>query len=321
MRTTNDSQVDAGTATAADSDEAAAAIALSPQTSIERVIDNPLLEDYGRFLFPITYRVPEGGDTLADVADLLPWYHYVSVDDTIDVIGDVLSRRQAEQTVFHSIYSTDEQDENPDLVDTGLFHFPAQGVSEGERAPFAILCAGGGFAYVGSIHDSMPHALWLSRHGVHAFTLQYRLGAQVASEDLARAVSYVVAHADELGVDASGYSLWGGSAGARVAAYVGSYGPAAFGGDDLPQPTAVVMQYTGHTDTSGHDPATYGCVGTSDGIANWRAMQSRIETVAAEGVPTELHVFDSLPHGFGLGRGTVAEGWIQGAFDFWEAQR
>ena len=30
-----------------------------------------------------------------------------------------------------------------------------------------------------------------------------------------------------------------------MAAWLGSYGPAAFGGDDLPQPSAVIMQYTG----------------------------------------------------------------------------
>ena len=29
-----------------------------------------------------------------------------------------------------------------------------------------------------------------------------------------------------------------------MAAWLGSYGPAAFGGDDLPQPSAVIMQYT-----------------------------------------------------------------------------
>ena len=40
----------------------------------------------------------------------------------------------------------------------------------------------------------------------------------------------------------------GGSAGARLAAYLGSYGPARFGDDDVPGPGAIVMQYTGHSD-------------------------------------------------------------------------
>lgn len=39
--------------------------------------------------------------------------------------------------------------------------------------------------------------------------------------------------------DTDCYSLWGGSAGARMAAYLGSYGLSAFGGDELPGPGTV----------------------------------------------------------------------------------
>lgn len=46
----------------------------------------------------------------------------------------------------------------------------------------------------------------------------YRPGAQTACEDLARAISFVFENAEELEVDTDSYSLWGGSAGARMAA-------------------------------------------------------------------------------------------------------
>ena len=32
----------------------------------------------------------------------------------------------------------------------------------------------------------------------------------------------------------------------------------------------------------------------------------------------EIEVFDGLPHGFGLGIGTAAEGWLDNAVRFWE---
>ena len=64
----------------------------------------------------------------------------------------------------------------------------------------------------------------------------YRPGAQTACEDLARAISFVFENAEELEVDTDSYSLWGGSAGARMTAWLGSYGPADFGGAELPQP-------------------------------------------------------------------------------------
>ena len=121
-------------------------------------------------------------------------------------------------------------------------------------------------------------------------------------------------------LSALGYSLWGGSAGARMAAWLGSYGPAAFGGDDLPQPGAVIMQYTGHSDYTESDPPTFACVGENDGIANWRTMERRLQAMSALGIPTEFHHYPGLGHGFGLGTGTVAEGWLDQAVTFWEEQ-
>jgi len=44
---------------------------------IADVVNHPLLKDYGRFLFPITFNTPRSSDTLADVPDLLTWYSHV----------------------------------------------------------------------------------------------------------------------------------------------------------------------------------------------------------------------------------------------------
>ena len=47
-------------------------------------------------------------------------------------------------------------------------------------------------------------------------------------------------------------------------------------------------------------------------------MENRIERIKANGTDAMIEVFDGLPHGFGLGQGTVAEGWINNAVAFWE---
>lgn len=78
------------------------------------------------------------------------------------------------------------------------------------------------------MHDTFPHALELSKKGYNAFALIYRPGAQTACEDLARAIAIIHENADELEVDVFDYSLWGGSAGARMAAWLGSYGTMAW---------------------------------------------------------------------------------------------
>ena len=88
---------------------------------------------------------------------------------------------------------------------------------------------------------------------------------------------------------------------------------------DIPKAGTVVMQYTGHGDWTRNDPPTYACCGTSDGIASWRRMKDRLDALAVAGIPTEFHSYNGLPHGFGLGTGTVAEGWIEDAVNFWES--
>ena len=105
-----------------------------------------------------------------------------------------------------------------------------------------------------------------------------------------------------------------------MAGYLGSYGTAVFGGDDLPKPGAVVMQYSGHSEYSESDQPTFACVGENDGIASWRTMKRRLDALGAAGVDTEFHKYPGLGHGFGIGVGTVAEGWIDDAVAFWKKQ-
>ena len=61
-------------------------------------------------------------------------------------------------------------------------------------------------------------------------------------------------------------------------------------------------------------------MGTSDGIASYRTIERRIEAIRSNGTDAMIEVFPGLSHGFGLGTGTVAEGWIDNAVVFWEKQ-
>ena len=47
-------------------------------------------------------------------------------------------------------------------------------------------------------------------------------------------------------------------------------------------------------------------------------MEERIRRIQAQGTNAKIEVFDGLPHGFGLGEGTVAQGWLDNAVQFWE---
>lgn len=281
-------------------------------TRISDVINDPVFGDYGRLIFPVNSGY-YSGETLGELG--LTWYSNISSDNTVEIVNYMRDRAEAGDVIFYDIYSDEEKRSDPAKENTGLFFFKG---SPGEK--FAVCNAGGGFAYVGAMQDSFPHALELSKKGYNAFALIYRPGAQTACEDLARAISFIFAHAEELEVDTECYSLWGGSAGARMAAWLGSYGTEGFGEDILPRAGAVVMQYTGLSDYTENDPPTYVCVGENDGIANWRTMQNRLDAMSSLGIDTEFHVYPGLGHGFGIGTGTVAEGWVDDAVAFWERQ-
>lgn len=281
-------------------------------TKVVDVINDPVFEDYGRLIFPVDRTISDDLE-LQDVGDILIWYNNVNPDRTVEIANYLRDQAAAGNQIFYDIYTEEEKAEDPDKENTGLFFFRGE-----PGAKTAIVNAGGGFMYVAAMHDSFPHALELSKRGYNGFALIYRPGADTACEDLARAIAFLHENAEELQIDMTDYSLWGGSAGARMAAWLGSYGTAAFGEDAWPAPGAVIMQYTSLSDMTGAEPPTYACVGTSDGIASYRSMEDYIHRIQDNGTDAEIEVFDGLRHGFGLGEGTVAEGWLDHAVSFWE---
>lgn len=287
------------------------------QSTVDEVTSDPAFGTFGHLLFPVN-RYVSGTMTLQDVSSssVYTWYNYIDPDKTVEIIQHLHNRAESGKPVFYDIYTEQEKQSDNSLRNTGLFFF---GGNRG--APFAIVNAGGAFSYVGAMHDSFPHALELSKMGHNAFALIYRPGESNAYNDLARAINFLYHNAGEIGINPTGYSLWGGSAGARMAAELGNGNSMRkYGYTDVPRAAAVIMQYTGYTRYDSNDPPTYACVGTSDGIANYRTMENRLNNLKSLGIPTEFHSYQGLPHGFGLGKGTIAWGWINDAAAFWMAQ-
>ena len=308
---------EAASASASASSRSASAASAAPavytrDTPIDEVANDPAFGNWGKLLFPVQ-RGYMSGATLGTLG--LTWYNYIDPDMTVEVCYYLQNRAAAGEAVFIDIYSDEEKAADGAKADTGLVFFRGE-----PSARTAVVSAGGGFSYVGAMHDSFPHCLELSKRGYNAFALIYRPGSQTACEDLARAITYLHEHAAELGISMDGYSLWGGSAGARMAAWLGTYGTESFGEAALPRPAACIVNYTGLGEVTGSEPPTYSAVGTSDWIVDWRGMTERIERIRANGTDAEIEVFDGLPHGFGLGTGTAAEGWLDRAVRFWEKQ-
>jgi esterase/lipase-like protein len=292
-----------------------AARMFTKDTTVSEVVCDPVFGDFGWLLFPVD-RPMDGAATLAEISSpsVYMWYSSIDADETVAVLNQLRRDAAAGQRVFYPIYTPQETAADPSKRDTGLFYFRGR-----PGAKFAVMNAGGGFVYVGAMHDSFPHARAVSAMGYNCFALIYR--PDDPYRDLARALAFIHDHATELAVDPDGYSLWGGSAGARMAAALGRRDALAqFGVARVGQAAAVVTQYTGYTGTAPDDAPTYACVGSRDGIAAPQAMRRRLQRLESYGIPTEFHVYEGLTHGFGLGSGTAAAGWVRAAVSFWEAQ-
>jgi len=287
---------------------------LAGDATIGAMLHHPAFAGFGRLLLPWNERRVDEALPLAQVGTLLPYHSHVQPATVLSALNHMIDDADAGKTIFYPLYSQAQIKADPELAHTGLFFLRGK-----PGAPFAVVAPGGGFQYVGSLHEGFPYAAAIARSGYNAFVLRYRVGSggAKASADLAAALSHIVAHAGALGVATDGYSLWGSSAGARMAAAIGTHGAARFGGADLPKPAAVVMAYTGHDEIGPVEPPTFVVVGEHDGIAPPAAMRRRVDALRRIGTPVEFHVYPGLGHGFGLGAGTSAEGWVDQAIRFW----
>lgn len=92
-----------------------------------------------------------------------------------------------------------------------------------------------------------------------------------------------------------------------------------YGGGNLPKPATVVIAYTGQSSYSSNFPPTFITVSANDGIANVSTVERRVENLRNAGVEVEYRRYRDAGHGFGLGVGTDAEGWIEDAIKFLES--
>jgi acetyl esterase/lipase len=286
---------------------------LRPESRLAELLDHPALEGIAARLLPWDGRRYDPDMRLSDLGSLLPYHTHVDPKTTVAAINRIIDDARSGERVFYDLQDGVRRDGG--AAEQGLFFFRGR-----PRAPFSVIAPGGGFSYVASFHDGFPYAAAINAEGYNAFVLKYRvgLGGRAATEDLAAAIAHILRNAESLGVGTQGYSLWGSSAGARMAAAIASYGVAGFGGGEHPGPAAVVMAYTAHADHGPKEPPTFAVVGDRDRISSPQVMERRISALRRIGTQVEYHKYPRLGHGFGPGVGTSAEGWLDKAVRFWE---
>ena len=152
---------------------------LKADDTLQDMLEHPALRSFAKHLLPR----PEDAYalcTLGTVGRLMPWHHSVQPDDVVASLNRLIRDVSAGKQVFYSFY-----DEKSLREKTGLFFLRGK-----PGAPFALICPGGGFVFVGTLHEGLPPGEIISARGYNVFILQYRTGGEeTACADMAAAVS------------------------------------------------------------------------------------------------------------------------------------
>jgi acetyl esterase/lipase len=287
---------------------------LTTNDSVHNIVNHSAFKGFSQLILPWDHNTHYYNTPLRNVGSLMPYHGHVTPGIVVGALNHMIDEVDDGKTIFYDFYTEQRKQEDPTKESTGLFFFRGK-----PGAPFAVVCPGGGFSYVGSLHEGFPLALEISKKGYNAFVIRYRIGSeQRATEDLAAAIAYIFRNAKILEVSTKDYSAWGGSAGARMAGKIALSGVSAYGGGNLPKPAAAVIAYTGQSSYSRDFCPAFITVAANDGIANVNTVERRVENLKNAGVDVEYRRYQSAGHGFGLGTGTDAEGWLDLAVRFWQ---
>ena len=89
----------------------------------------------------------------------------------METINDMIDEAASGETIFYDFYTDQQKQSAPSKESTGLFFFRGK-----PGAPFAVISPGGGFSYVGSVHEGFPHAIALEPERIQRICLAVPCG-------------------------------------------------------------------------------------------------------------------------------------------------
>ena len=302
------------------------------ESTMGEIINSPEFRDCGYYMIPQIGEATEGFKA-AKICQLPEVWPHQSMAEAFNYMRGLV---RDGKKIFYKVPGNEAR---------AIFHFPVE-----KKTKCAVICAGGGYNAVCSCVEGFPVAQRMNELGYHAFVVNYSTGAKMRApepmEDLAAAIAFINEHAKELNVEPEDYLLGGFSAGGHLAAAFGTkmLGYERYG---VPKPGAVFLAYPVITMGEFADNETKNMLlkePTPEGIELysiekhvdgdyppayiWQCerdegvpiQNSRLmaEALKEAGVPYVYKTFDSNAHGWGIGTGTLAEGWFDEAVKFWE---
>ncbi|MBO7435441.1 alpha/beta hydrolase [bacterium] len=212
-----------------------------------------------------------------------------------------------------------------------LTPYPAEGAAK--ASPAVIVCPGGAYDFLCIDYEGYEIADYLSKRGVAAFVLKYRVPRQrvAALCDALRAVRYLRFNADKFGIRKDCIGIMGFSAGGNLAAWcAGSYGKVPYEPADeidlvSARPDTLGLIYPAYLEEKprfplGKDhPPTF-LLQTSDD-PYFPSLTAYASVLLKKKFPLECHIYPEGGHGFGSRPcGKATDGWLELYLDWLKRQ-
>lgn len=282
-----------------------------------------------------------------------PWGRPFPAEGLLCCANFIIERREAGERISIPIWQGIDDEKLEKVV---LVPFTKQ---ERVNAPCVIVCPGGAYNRVAFHSEGIPIAQKLCEMGYQAFILSYRVCPDLypaPQQDLIRAIRFVRKNHEKLGVDPQNVTIMGFSAGGHLCGTVGTLYDRFEDGthryDDISaRPDKICMCYpvvsmvtNPHQDSVKHFlgtlpneedkralsvemilsrdfPKTYIWACEDDDVVPVSHAKMMGDTLLNKGANFKMHIYPSGGHGIGLGAGTSAEGWIEEAMAYLQANK
>lgn len=328
---------------------------VTAESTWNEIISRPEFAGFSPFLLSNCY-VPDLNWNLKQMNEAFYDWGADSIAYGLNRIIDLID---AGERVAFDFYSADDREAFPDKQETKLFFMrgkpgkPFVMICPG--GGYGAVCTlKEGFTTGARLNEYGYNAFILSyrlraRNAESTYSLMPK-----PIDDLAAAMRFIKNHEQEFGVTADRYGIAGFSSGGHLAGEWGTVnaGAVRYG---LPRPDLGILIYPASDTTefrtfNGRNillegmlgsaytqddvdfynvnahideeyPATYLMHCVDDPIVPFRTSEKMKEELEKNGRPYRLNAVQRGGHGFGLGEGSEAEGWLEDALKFWEEYR
>lgn len=123
---------------------------LSIDDTVGSLLDNSAFAVFAPLLLPWDGRRYDKDMRLSEIASLMPYHSNVDPAGAVASLNRMIDDANAGRPVFYEIYTQEQKRAEPAKARRGLFFFRGN-----PGAPIAVISPGGGFAYIGSLHEGV----------------------------------------------------------------------------------------------------------------------------------------------------------------------